>query len=85
MPAVLADVNSEGHLAILVRIWLSGNRSRGGEEGDRSMFSACVSATKMCPQAEKWTSPPPPRGDLDGPELFSRGFRESRPGARRCG
>ncbi len=42
----------------------AGNRSRGGEEGDRSMFSASVFAAKRHPPAEKWTSPRPPRERL---------------------
>ena len=40
------------------------NRSRGGEEGDRSMFSDHVFVTKLRQMAEKWTSPRPPRERL---------------------
>ena len=40
------------------------NRSQGGKEGDRSMFSACVVSAKRGQLAEKWTSPRPLRERL---------------------
>ncbi len=43
-----------------------GDRSRSGSDGDRSVFSGNVLPAQFIPQAEKWTSPRPPRERLQG-------------------